>query len=174
MISEEGLAEYFASFTSSAFRLETLDTYRVAEEAEYFDRFLSGGEFPEEWRHNPWVRGITGTGRKLHRVRVLAPPLSEYLRFQLSWGYPGNVRDGEEISVLDLSEHPAPDLPDHDFWLFDEKTVLRIHYTEAGEFLGAERIDESLTAEYVEYRDRALGAAVPYTDYWGRVDDDAE
>ncbi|MEY9213229.1 hypothetical protein NI17_001805 [Thermobifida halotolerans] len=174
MISEEELAEYFASFTSSAFRLETLDTYRVAEEAEYFDRFLSGGDFPEEWRHNPWVRSITSTGRRLRRVRVLTPPLSDYLRFQLSWGYPGNVRDGEEISILNLSDHPVPDLPDHDFWLFDEKTVLRMHYTGTGEFLGAERIDEDLTAEYLGYRDKALAAAVPYTDYWDRVHHDVE
>lgn len=120
-------------------------------------------------------------GPQDHRYRENAaarprshPPLSGCLRFRLSWGCPGNVRDGEEISVLDLSEHPVPDLPDHDFWLFDEKTVLRMHYTEAGEFLGAERIGEDLTAEYVEYRNRALGAAVPCTDDRGRVHRDAE
>lgn len=173
MLSETELAAYFATFTSSAFRLETLATYRVAEEAEYFDRFLSGGEFPDQWRDNPWVRDITENGRRLHRVRVLTTPLSDYLRFQLAWGYPGNVEDGEEITVLDLSESPVPGLPDHDFWLFDETTVLKMHYTGNGEFFGAELLPPDRTGDYLTYRDAALNAAVPYTEYWSRGHRDA-
>jgi hypothetical protein len=168
VISEEGLAEYFSNFTSSAFRLETLDTYLVDSEADYFERFLAGGDLPDDWKENPWVRGITEGGRKLQRVHVLSSPLTEYLKFELGWGYPGNVKDGEDIRILDTADTDAPELPDHDFWLFDEKIVLRMHYTDNGEFLGAEELTGEHAVDYVLYRHKALRAAVPYTEYWSR------
>lgn len=168
MISETEMADYFETFTSSAFRLETLDAYQVHEEAEYLERFLAGEELPEEWRENPWVRSITQNGRSLQRVHVLTSPLSDYLRFQLGWGYLGNVGEGEDIRILDLADVQVSGLPDHDFWLFDETDVLRMHYSSAGEFHGAELLSRDRVDEYVEYRDLALGSAVPYTEYWSR------
>ncbi|CAM4015546.1 DUF6879 family protein [Nocardiopsis rhodophaea] len=168
MISETELAEYFKNFTSSAFRLETLDTYRVDDEAEYFERFMAGGEFPEDWHDNPWVRSITKSGRKLSRVHVLRTPLSDYLRFQLGWGYPGNVHDGEDIRILNLSEVQVSGLPDHDFWLFDDAYVLRMYYSDDGTFEGAQQLSPDRTGEYIKYRDLALSAATSYTDFWSR------
>ncbi|GAA1986637.1 hypothetical protein GCM10009799_10180 [Nocardiopsis rhodophaea] len=168
MISETELAEYFMNFTSSAFRLETLDVYRVDDETEYFERFMAGGEFPEDWHDNPWVRSITESGRKLHRVHVLRTPLSDYLRFQLGWGYPGNVHDGEDIGIIDLSEREISGLPDHDFWLFDEVDVLRMYYADDGTFEGAEHLSPSRAPEYIAYRDFALSTATPYTEFWSR------
>jgi hypothetical protein len=166
LIDEKRLADYFTNFKATAFRLETLPVYRVPAEEEYFSRFLSGGDFPEDWKDNPWVRGIVQSGRSMQRVHVVTPPLSDYLKFQLSWGYPGNVVDGEDVRILDTSQVELPDLPDHDYWLFDESTVLRMNYADDGTFLGAEHLTDGSVAEYLAYRDRAVGVSVPYAEYW--------
>ncbi|GAA3727954.1 hypothetical protein HDA32_000261 [Spinactinospora alkalitolerans] len=168
MISEKELAKFFSEFRESAFRLETLDHYSVPEESAYFESFLSGGDFPEEWEDNPWVRGMTDQGKILQRVHVLRSPLSDYLRFQLGWGYPGSIVDGEDIRIIDLSESDVQGLPGHDFWIFDDSTVLRMQYSEYGNFKGAVILPESRTSEYRGYRDTALSNAVPYTEYWSR------
>ncbi|WP_342589096.1 DUF6879 family protein [Streptomyces sp. Ncost-T6T-1] len=54
-------------------------------------------------------------------------------RYELA-AYPGNITAGETTGILDLSEQAVVGLPDHDFWLFDEQDVYRMHYTPEGAF----------------------------------------
>jgi hypothetical protein len=156
----------FREFASSAFRVETLDRYDVDGEREEFARFLAGGKMPADWEDSPWVRSMTDAGKSLSRVHVLRSPLSDYLRFELGWGYVGNVRAGEDIRILDLADQDVSGLPDHDFWLFDDAKVYRMHYTETGEFLGAEPLDEDELPRYRGYRDITMASSLPYEEYW--------
>jgi hypothetical protein len=158
----------FETFTSSAFKLETLDYYDVPDEADELAAFRAGQPMPDSWKDNPWVRGMVGAGKMLERVHVVRSPLREYLRFELGWGYPGNVAAGERIGIIDLAEQTVTGLPDHDFWLFDDATVYRMHYTPAGAFRGAELLDASSLVEYSRYRAIALAQSVPFTEYWQR------
>lgn len=173
MLSESELANFFSKFRKSAFRLGTLDRYDVPDEADHFESFLAGERFPEEWKDNPWVRGMTSEGKSLQRVHVLRSPLSDYLRFQLGWGYPGSIVDGEDIRIIDLQEAEVQGLPDHDFWIFDDSIVLRMHYSGSGEFEGAVVLPEARAHEYCGYRDIALSHAVSYTAYWSRYQERA-
>jgi len=48
-----------------------------------------------------------------------------------------------------------------------EQVVLRFHYDDVGQFLGADPIDDpGQVAEHARYRDAALAAAVPFPEYW--------
>ncbi|MFE7131193.1 DUF6879 family protein [Streptomyces sp. NPDC057638] len=167
MITGEAFGRLFEAFERTAFRLETLAVYDVEEEREEFERFLSGGDMGPEWDDNPWVRSMTDLGKQVSRVHVLRSPLTDYLRYELA-AYPGNITAGETIGIIDLAERPTPELPDHDFWLFDDRTVLRMHYTPEGRFIGAEPLPEGELAEYQGYRDRALTTAEPFATYWER------
>ncbi|MFE4670688.1 DUF6879 family protein [Streptomyces sp. NPDC056716] len=69
---------------------------------------------------------------------------------------------------LSRSEQAVAGLADHDFWLFDDRDVYRMHYTEAGAFVGGELLPPDRLTEYQGYRDRALTAAVPFAAYWER------
>ncbi|WP_244884153.1 DUF6879 family protein [Carbonactinospora thermoautotrophica] len=172
VLSPGELDALFQGFESSAFRLETLDRYTVPGEAEAFRRFLSGEEPPEEWKNAPWpriVRANVAAGKVMQRVHVVRSPLSEYLRFEIGWGYHRNTAAGEDIRILDLSESNVSGLPDHDFWLFDGRVVVRMHYGPEGEFIGAERLPDDWAEDYVRYRDLALKNAVPCLEYWQRV-----
>lgn len=58
--------------------------------------------------------------------------------------------------------------PDHDFWLFDDRDVYRMHYTPEGKFIGGELLPAERLTEYQGYRDLALTRAVPFAAYWER------
>lgn len=59
-------------------------------------------------------------------------------------------------------------LPDHDFWLFDDRDAYRMHYTPEGAFIGGELLPAERLGEYRGYRDRGLAKAVSFADYWER------
>lgn len=167
MLVGEEFGRLFETFERTAFRLETLDVYDVEEEREEIARFLAGADMGPEWADSPWVRSMTDKGKRVSRVHVLRSPLTDYLRYELS-AYPGNIRAGEDIGIVDLTEQAVAGLAEHDFWLFDDRDVYRMHYTEAGAFVGGELLAPEALAEYRGYRDRALAAAVPFAAYWER------
>ncbi|MET7900123.1 DUF6879 family protein [Streptomyces sp. NPDC005355] len=166
MLSGEEFGRLFETFERTAFRLETLSVYDV-EEREEIARFLAGEDMGSEWHDNPWVRSMTDKGKSVSRVHVLRSPLTDYLRFELS-AYPGNIKVGESVGIIDLAEQDVTGLPDHDFWLFDDRDVYRMHYTPEGKFLGGELLPTDRLAEYQGYHDVALTHAVPFATYWER------
>lgn len=164
MLTGEDFGRLFETFERTAFRLETLAVYDVEDEQQEFEDFLSGKPMPPEWADNPWVRSMTDLGKQVARVHVLRSPLSDYLRFELA-AYPGNIKAGESIGIIDLAQREVAGIPDHDFWLFDDAEAYRMHYTEAGQFIGAELLADDRLDEYRRYRDAALTHAVPFSEY---------
>ncbi|MFD3516078.1 DUF6879 family protein [Streptomyces sp. NPDC058657] len=167
MLTGEAFGALFETFERTAFRLETLDEYDVEEEREEIARFLAGEEMGPDWDDNPWVRSLTDRGKQVGRVHVLRSPLTDYLRYELA-AYPGNIKAGESIGIVDLADQDVTGLPDHDFWLFDDRDVFRMHYSPEGAFIGGEHLPPHRLSEYRAYRDRALAVAVPFADYWER------
>ncbi len=105
-------------------------------------------------------------GKRIYRVHILARPLTDYLRFELGWGYRRNMTAGEEFFILDTTgrENPIPDAPD--FWLFDERTVGTMSYDGEGAYLGTDFLGEDHLPRFLAYRDTAMAAAVPFTAWW--------
>jgi hypothetical protein len=157
----------FETFTRSAFRLECLPTYEVPQDVQWLRRFREGETRPQERDNRPWlqtVRNAKARGARMQRVRLIEQSLTEYQRFQFSWGYPENTAAGEEISILD---HRPDGLLLVDFWLFDDETVVVLEYDDDGRFL------RPLIAETVEpyrqARDIALKSATPFREYRTRL-----
>lgn len=167
MLKGEEFGRLFETFERTAFRLETLAVYDVEEEQEEIERFLAGEDMGSEWDDNPWVRSMTDMGKTVSRVHVLHSPLTDYLRYELS-AYPGNIKAGESIGIIDLADQRVTGLPDHDFWLFDDRDVYRMHYTPVGKFVGAELLPDDQLSEYRGYQEAALAHAVPFDSYWER------
>ena len=160
------LGRLFETFTVSAFRLETLPTYNVPQDTEWLRRFRAGMPRPQERDDRPWlqtVRRAIVRGARMQRVRMVQSPLTEYQRFQFSWGYPENEGAGEETYILD---YEPPGLLRVDFWLFDDSRVIVLEYDDAGRFL---RPVEAETVEpYRQARDMALKSSVPFREYRSR------
>jgi hypothetical protein len=165
-VSTVDLGQLFESFTVSAFRLETLPEYLVPQDVEWLRLFRQGSPRPPERDSRPWlqtVRDANARGARMQRVRTVETPLTEYQRFQFSWGYPENMEAGEQISILD---HKPDGLLVVDFWLFDNTTAVVLEYDDQGRFLRPV-VAETL-APYRQARDMALKSAVPFREYRAR------
>jgi hypothetical protein len=81
--------------------------------------------------------------------------------------YPLLVDAGEDVRIIAVPEGGRPtELPLHDFWLFDDRDVWKMHYHENFRFAGAELLDDpEVVARHLRWRDLALARAVPLRDY---------
>ena len=159
-MTPEELGKLFESFRSSAFRLECLPAYAVTEddEAQAFHQWLRGEQASEKEREWPkLVASAVAAGKSMQRVRLVPEPPSQYLRFQMAWGYPANVAAGEDIRMLD---HEPPGLLKVDFWLFDDEVAVVLEYDDQGRFMRPV-VAETL-APYCQARDLALASSMPY------------
>lgn len=161
-----------AHTTREAFRLEALDTYTVDSDTDNVRRYLAGQDGPS-WAHgDDWMRYLEeerASGIRRYRVHIVTSPLSPYLLYECEWGYAYTTQAGEEVYILDTAETARPpDVPDDEFWLYDDRYVVRMDYDSEGRFIAAEALPESEAPQYRGYRDRALSAAVPFAEYWER------
>lgn len=136
-------ANLFHDFQKSAWRFETQPTYTMPAEAENFRLFLAGelkAEHPDlEWHR--LVRSSADAGKTIGRVRVVRRPLTDYMRYQFHYGIPNNIACGEDIRILDATDL-ALDLPDQDFWFFDETVVLHLNFRPDGTLIDRELVDD--------------------------------
>ena len=149
--------------------METLPVYPIDFDTESYQSFLRG-EPPDAEKNVPWYEFMAeqvAAGKRFYRVRIVASPLNEYLRYEFGWGYPHYEKRGSEVFVLDVTERGRPDgLPDEDFYLLDDERVLRMHYDDEGIFLGASYAPAEELPRYRRYRDLGMAAAVPFPEYW--------
>ncbi len=168
--SSKTLGDLFDSFEREAFRLETLDDYSQSGNVEAFQAFQAGEPQPEGYNAG-WIeelRSHTEKGKRVYRVHILSRPLTDYLRFELGWGYRKNMTGGEEFFILDTTEKPNPLENVPDFWFFDSTSVAVMNYDENGKYLGSEVLPPERAAEFTQYRDAALAQAEPFNKWWAK------
>jgi hypothetical protein len=167
----------FEHFEHTAFRLETLQHYTVPSEEKLLYSFLSGDPKPAEldqryaWWHQLIAEAVSN-GKRMERVHVVVEPLSDYMRFELLWGYLGNVTAGERIGVIPVEGDKWPrELPGygHDYWLLDSRILAALHYDHEGRFVAVDLIDNP--AQIVQanaWRDAALHRSISCEQYISR------
>lgn len=165
LLDGDAWREFFDRFESEAWRLEVQPTYTMPKESDSFARFLRGETKPESHniRWHERVKGYRADGKYIGRVRIVRQPLTDYQRYQFAWGIPGNIAAGEDIRVLDLTESDL-EIPDFDFWLFDETRIVRLNYRPDGTQINRELVDEDPIV-YREWKRIAIEASVPFSTY---------
>lgn len=165
-LSREDLSALFQGFRRSAFRMETHQTYTMPGEAGEVRDFLAGRPMPPDFNAG-WhatIRANVTAGKTIQRLKIVRRPFTDYTRFLFAWALPGNVAAGEDYRILDVTDRPA-DIPDQDFWLFDDSTVVLLNFDSDGVLLDRQLADSSKMAEYLHRRDTALSEAVPFIEY---------
>lgn len=167
--SPETFADRFSELLGRrTFRLELLDFYVAENERDPYRRFLAGQPQDLTWRE-PWKRLVGSArakGKAMERAHVVTEPLTDYMRFTLTCGYPSNVDAGEDVRILPRARAFALDLPDTDYWLFDEDLVAVMTYDETGNWLSVELTDDPSTVEQaVHGRDIIMEHATPLMAY---------
>ncbi|MGH8604287.1 MAG: DUF6879 family protein [Gammaproteobacteria bacterium] len=143
------------------------DTYDAPYENESLRKFLAGESDDLSWMQS-WLemlRETTSKGRRFARVRVVTIPLTDYSRFGV-WCAQFTNSAGEDIRYLKRGQAEREKLANHDYWLFDSRKLVRLHFDEADHFLGGEIIEDS--AEIVQHnywRDAAWHHAVERDDF---------
>jgi len=104
-------------------------------------------------------------GKTMARVHVIAEPLTDYLRHELAC-YESSVAAGEDIRILPADVAAGLDLPDFDYWLFDDLRAAVQYYGARGAWLRAELVTEpAFIASRRRWRDAAMKAALPLDAY---------
>ncbi|MFC1429536.1 DUF6879 family protein [Streptacidiphilus sp. N1-3] len=166
-ITNDRFDELFRTFQHTAWRWETQRGYDSDRQSPAYQAFLRGEEAVRD-RRRPWLVNIAAQvreGKRIERVRVLDNPPTEGQRFLLS-GAPYNIDAGEDIRHLDRAKAEELRLPEDDFWLFDSRLLLRMHFDDQQRWLGAEAVEEPaevLTA--CQIRDAAWHHAIPHAQY---------
>ncbi|MFI9718372.1 DUF6879 family protein [Streptomyces sp. NPDC052396] len=155
----------FQDFQVEVWRLKTLPHYLVPEETEDFARFLAG-EIPAAPYDEDWfslIRSHTASGRAMGRVHIVTRPLSDYLRFAFQY-YAYSVKAGEDVRVLDVTdrENPLPDF--QDFWIFDQSTIVLMHFDPDGRPVSRE-LFEGDPEPFRQAQRIALAESMPLSDY---------
>ena len=150
-----------------AFHLEQRDTYNVAAEDEPFGRWLRGEPDDYAW-HQDWLdflRQATAAGVQVQRVRLASIPHSDYI----GWGLdvsPLNIEAGEDIRYLPRHLSEDIKLPDEDFWLLDDDTLILSVFSADGRTGGfAREPAPELLSQCVAVRDQVWDRAIPYAQY---------
>jgi hypothetical protein len=147
--------------------LETRDRYNSPIEAESFRKFVAGEPDDLLWFQD-WltmVREATAEGRLFSRVRVVSLPLTDYTRFGL-WASGHTAGAGDDIRYLARDQAEAVDLPKHDYWLFDSRTLVVMRFGDDDRFVGAEIIgDPAVIVEHNYWRDVARHHAIRRDDF---------
>lgn len=142
--------------------MEVRERYNAPRETESFRTFLDGEPDNLVWAE-AWfsmIREATAAGRRFSRVRVVSVPLSDYSRFGL-WASQFTNAAGEDIRYLTRNVTQDVMLPTHDYWLFDSRKLVKMHFGEDDLFLGAEIIEEpAVIVEHNYWRDAAWHRAV--------------
>lgn len=157
----------FAQITRRWFRLETLQSYDVSGEREQFDAFQAGESLvPHDPADGQWaemIRSHVAAGRSLQRVHIASVPLSDYLKYEIVWGYQPALEAGEDIRVIpvDAEQWPANLPREHDYWFLDEQ-LWTMTYDAEGRPLYAEQItDSEIVAQHEKWRKDALELSRP-------------
>jgi hypothetical protein len=147
--------------------LEARDQYDSPNEMEALAQFVAGKTADMAWMQS-WlamVREAAAAGRRFARVRVVTMPLTDYSRFGVFCSQYTNAA-GEDIRYVTRDQAQDVGLPNHDYWLFDSRTLVSMHFDDGDRFLGGEVIDDpAVIVQHNYWRDAAWHQAVPRDDF---------
>lgn len=165
------IAHLFTEFEHTAWRLETRRGYASDRQGDRFQAFMRGVDPQPEPGHswNVNVRARSAEGKRFARVRIIDVPPTDGQCFLMATAA-GNAEAGEDIRVLARPEAERLELPDFDHWLFDSRTLVRMHIDDTDTTVGVEVInDPAVVLAACQARDAAWHFAVPTAEVWSQV-----
>jgi len=161
--SYDELNELCRTIQTSFVHLETRDSYGTEVELPRMAKWRRGEPDDFEWLQ--WwlelLREHRRAGRICRRARIVSEPLSDYQQWTLS--HARLFADaGEEIRYAPrplLVEIPLPG--SGDFYVFDNKTVLYLHYAGSGMNAHFERSDDPKLVEFCRESFEAVWTIAP-------------
>ncbi|AEY90759.1 hypothetical protein SHJG_5491 [Streptomyces hygroscopicus subsp. jinggangensis 5008] len=170
-IDDDTFGSYFETFEHTAWRLETRRGYGSDRASERYRQFVETGTVAKDV-HRPWCANVTAQaaqGKRIERVRIVDhPPTPEQLFLLASAA--SNNEAGEDIRNLWRADAEKLRLPAVDFWLFDSRLALVLHFDSDDEYLGAELVDDPVRiVQFCQIRDAAWHYAISREEFAAQV-----
>jgi hypothetical protein len=121
------------------FRFESLQKYEVEDED------MSDEGMREWW---DFIIQKSGEGTLMQRVRLVIEPLTDYTRTELEI-HKKSKDAGDDIRIIKGDIFNTLNINQEDFWLIDNKIVLKMNYSIHGEYTGFEVIESNID-KYLE------------------------
>jgi hypothetical protein len=166
-LTDEEFDDLLTSFQHQTVHLETRDAYGTEIELPYMAKWAAGEPDGLEWLQG-WCRTLRehrSAGRSVRRARIVSEPLSDYQRWSYSIAQP-MVDAGEDIRWVPRWRVSSLAIPGNDFYLFDDRVVVFLHY--AGNGTGTAKTTSTDSADIELCRsafDAVWKLAVPHRDY---------
>jgi hypothetical protein len=146
-VGYEDLNDLCRGIKRSFVHLETRDAYGTEVELPHMAKWRRGE--PDDFAWLGWwletLRGHRAAGRTCRRARVVSEPLSDYQRWTMSHAQTF-VDAGEDIRYVSRPRLAEVFLPGSgDFYVFDDETVLFLHYAGDGTNTSFEVTEDSRT-----------------------------
>lgn len=156
------------NITTSFVHLETRDAYGTETEQPHMAKWRRGEHDDLEWC--AWwfemLRGHRAAGRTCRRAHIVSEPLSEYQRWVTSF-VDHFVEAGEDIGYVARPLLADVLLPGSgDFYVFDDRLVLFLHYAGNGTNTGFEVTDDpQVVATCRNAFENVWKLAIPWREY---------
>jgi hypothetical protein len=148
---------YFEKFKKYAFRLELLQKYDIDLEKESFLKFKKTAKIAKT-NNMEWLKTLDHIKKrkvKIQRIRVIIEPVSSYIKYEIK-SYQNNIKHGEEIFFIKESDFKKTNTKiNHDYWLFDDKRVLKLKYNKKGKYLGFQEIRKNIQ-KYIDLKNELI------------------
>lgn len=128
------LLQHLQSATTSLFRFETLQEYKV-------DGDGIEDEGMKEWWN--FIASKSKEGVRMERVRLIVEPLTDYTKNELIV-HTKSKKFGDDIRIIKEDAFKNLNLSQQDFWLIDERVVLLMKYGTRGEYLGFDVVENNV------------------------------
>ena len=159
--------------TSSIIRLETLPVYTIPAEMARLEKYNRGLPYLDEeliaWKNR--LNETAQRGVKIKRYRVIEEPISDYLEFEFDFWK--KTINSQYVFVIDRKEYDVivekHSFDPNDCWIFDQKMVYRMNYSQNGIFLdGKFETDNNKVHQYQKIIEEIASRAVPLDKFLRR------
>ncbi len=167
--ADQSIEDMLRACERSAVHLEMRDGYMRSDPD--FIAWRAGQRWDpadrESWWH-PWYQAtsdVTSRGVEIRRARIVSEPLSDYVRYEYDCAFM-NILAGEQVRWLPRRRATDLALPGNDFWLYDGRLLVVIHFTGEGESAGTEMTtDPDVIKLCASAFEAVWDRAIPHEDY---------
>jgi hypothetical protein len=151
----------------SAIHLEMRDSY-TPDDPDWRD-WREGRRFDFAERYRDWFDLIAETTARevvVRRARIVAEPVTDYIRFEYDATAGLNIAAGEQVRWLPRRRAADLLVPGNDFWIFDESVIVFNHFDGPGNWVDEERRDdEELAKRLAGAFETIWERAIPHEEY---------
>lgn len=128
------LLDYLNSAEKSLFRFESLQDYKVDDEDMSDVGMRAWWDFIVSKKYN---------GVMMQQVRLVTRPFTSYTKKELEI-HKKSLAFGDDIKVIEEDKFKNLKIRIGDFWLVDDRVVLKIKYSDTGEYQGFDVVEEGV------------------------------